>query len=99
MKIAFIVYRDIHDDRISEILEKANIDNFVQWENVKAKYHNSPPHLGTRVFPGYEFIRMITFQDDNELDNLIDTLQEFNKTILLPDDQVRLFQIPLERMI
>lgn len=99
MKFAFIVYHDILDERISSVLNNLGIDYYTLWEEVKGKGHDSDAHLGTRPFPGYNCVRMIAFEDEETLKSLIGFLEEFNKTVFRKDDQIRLFQLPLEKIV
>ena len=62
MKIAFLVYYDVLEDRIISILDDLKIDNFVEWENVLGKTHGVPAHLGTRTYPGHDTVRLLPFQ-------------------------------------
>ena len=99
MKIVFLIYHDILDDRISEMLENLEIDYYTEWENVKGKGHQSDAHLGTRTYPGYNTVRMIAIQTNEILSNLIDKINLLNEEIQRPDDKIRLFQLPLERIL
>ena len=99
MKFAFIVYHDVLDQRISNILSEIKIDYYTQWEEVKGKGHLTDAHLGTRPFPGYNFVRMIAFDEESKLQLLIEKLMDFNKSVERKDDQIRLFQLPLEKII
>ena len=99
MKFAFMVYRDVLDQRIYNILNKIEIDFYTQWEDVKGKGHLTEAHLGTRPFPGYNFVRMIAFEEDEKLKKLIDIIKEFNIEVERKDDQIRLFQLPLEKIV
>jgi len=42
---------------------------------------------------------MIAFEDDAPLEGLIRGIQEVNKEIRRPADHIRLFQLPLERIV
>lgn len=99
MKFAFVVYHDVLDQRISNILNEIGIDYYTQWEEVKGKGHQTDAHLGTRPFPGYNCVRMIAFEEDSKLQKLIGKLDQFNKAVERKDDQIRLFQLPLEKII
>ena len=99
MKIAFIIYHEILDDRISEALNGLNIDYFTEWENVKGKGHKTDAHFGTRPFPGYNCVRMIAFTEEQILNQLIYKIYELNESIEKEDDKIRLFQMPLERIV
>ena len=95
MKIIFLVYHDVIEDRVSKLLDELKIDYFTEWENVKGKGHNSDAHLGSRTFPGYNSVRMIAFQDDQSVNSIIEGVSD----VLRKDDKVRLFQLPLEKII
>jgi hypothetical protein len=99
MKFAFIVYRDVLDQRISNILAGVGVDYYTEWEEVKGKGHLTDAHLGTRPFPGYNCVRMIAFEDEGKLKKLIEILEQFNTGVERKDDQMRLFQLPLEKIV
>ena len=99
MKFAFLVYHDVLDQRISNILNGIEIDFYTQWEEVKGKGHLTEAHLGTRPFPGYNYVRMIAFEEEEKLKKLIEILEEFNNGVERKDDQIRLFQLPLEKIV
>ena len=42
---------------------------------------------------------MIAFQEEAPLETLIQTIPAANAEIKRPDDRMRLFQLPLERMV
>ncbi len=56
-------------------------------------------HLGTRTFPGHNSVRMIPFRDDEVLQKLIEDLQGFNKSAVKKDDEIRLYLLPLEKIV
>ncbi len=99
MKLTFLVYHDILDDRVSKALNELSIDYFTEWEGVKGKGHQSDAHLGNRPFPGYNNVRMIAFVDESFLSQLIDKIEALNKIVERDDDKIRLFQVPLERIV
>ncbi len=99
MKLAFIVCNEVYTARVMEVLEKIGIDYYTRWEQVKGKGHGTEAHLGTRSFPGVNTMLMIAFTDQDALQALIENIGETNKGITRPDDRIRLFQLPLERMV
>ncbi|HCY78057.1 MAG TPA: hypothetical protein DHV28_19290 [Ignavibacteriales bacterium] len=99
MKLTFLVYHDILDDRVTETLKELEIDYYTQWEDVKGKGHKTDAHLGNRPFPGFNFVRMIAFTEEDLLEKLIVKIKELNKIVERDDDQIRFFQVPLERII
>jgi nitrogen regulatory protein PII len=99
MKMAFVVCNEVYTARVMEILEKIGIDYYTRWEQVKGKGHGTEAHLGTRSFPGVNTMLMIAFTDQPALEALIDHISETNKAIGRADDRIRLFQVPLERIV
>ena len=99
MKIVFIVYHSILEERITRLFEDLKIDYFTEWENVKGKGHFSDAHLWTRAYPGYNFVRMIAFQEESALNELINGVTKFNNEIVKNDDKIRIFQMPLEKIL
>jgi nitrogen regulatory protein PII len=99
MKLTFIVYHDILDDRVSKALNELKIDYYTEWEDVKGKGHHTDAHLGNRPYPGYNTVRMIAFVDETVLSQLIEKIEELNRLVERDDDKIRLFQVPLERVV
>lgn len=99
MKVIFIVYHDILDDRIDNLFNELKIDYYTEWENVKGRGHQTEAHLGTRTFPGYNVVRMIALQNEDILLQLTDKITLMNNEAVRNDDKIRLFQVPLERII
>jgi hypothetical protein len=99
MKLAFLAYRDVLDSRVSGALDELGIDFYTEWEEVKGKGHNTDAHLGNRPFPGYNNVRMIAFTDIELLEKLIIKINELNTLVERDDDKIRLFQVPLERIV
>jgi hypothetical protein len=99
MKIAFLLYHDVLEDRVTKLLIESGVDFYTEWEHVKGKGHGTEPHLGTRTFPGYNCVRMIAFENKDVLRRVKNQLENLNKEIIRADDHVRLFQIPLETVL
>ena len=99
MKIAFIVCNEVYTPRVMEILKQSGIDFYTRWEHVLGKGHGTEPHLGTRSFPEVNSVLMIAFDQEEPLTRLLVELNKANGAILRPDDKVRLFQVPLEKIL
>jgi hypothetical protein len=99
MKIVFVAYTEVYTPRVMALLEKIGIDYYTRWEDVKGKGHGTDAHLGTRSFPGVNSMLMIAFQEEGPLEKLILELNGMNASIVRADDKVRLFQLPLERIV
>ena len=99
MKIVFVVYTEVYTPRVLALLGTLGIDYYTRWDEVKGKGHGTDAHLGTRSFPGVNAVMMIAFQEEGTLEELIQGIAGLNENIARPDDRVRLFQMPLERII
>jgi hypothetical protein len=99
MKIAFVVNNEVYAPRVMEILESLGIDYYTRWEEVKGKGHGTDPHLGTRSFPGLNSVLMIAFEEEPALERLVKEIRDANLQISRSDDHIRLFQVPLERIV
>jgi len=99
MKIAFMVCNDVVSPRVMKLLETAGIDYYTRWEHVKGKGHGTDPHLDTRSFPGTNAVFMIAFEEEASLEKLVQGINDANREIPRQDDHIRLFQVPLEKIV
>jgi hypothetical protein len=99
MKIALTVCNDVYTPRLMAVLHTLGIDYYTRWDNVTGKGQGTEPHLGTRSFPGHNSVLMIAFREEAPLEKLVAAIVEANKEILRADDKIRLFQVPLERIV
>ena len=99
MKFAFVVHNSLHWPRMMELLKAANIDYYTRWDEVKGKGHGTEPHLGEGSFQSTNSVLMIAFQEEPPLAALIENITAENTQIKRADDKIRLFQLPLERIV
>jgi hypothetical protein len=99
MKIVFIVHVEYSAARVMEIFKATGIDYYTRWDEAKGKGHGTDPHLGTGGYPSTNSVVMIAFEDEQPLANLIDAITAANTEIKRPADRIRLFQMPLERIV
>ena len=99
MKLAFIVHNEFQTAGVMSMLHAAGIDYYTRWEQVKGKGRGTEPHLGAGGFPSMNSVLMIAFPDDGPLEALVKEIRTANDAITRPDDKIRLFQLPLERMV
>ncbi len=99
MKIAFLIHNDVYTGRIMELLDRHGVDYYTRWEHVKGKGHGTEAHLGTRSFPSLNSVTMIAFESDTMLELIVNEIREQNARVERADDHIRLFQVPLERIV
>ena len=99
MKLAFIVHTEHYTARVMELLARCNIDYYTRWEKAVGKGHETEPHLGKGSFASLNDVLMIAFEDEAPLQALIAEIQTTNAGIKRRADHIRLFQVPLERIV
>jgi len=97
--MAFIVHNEYFTPRVMQLLKDAGVDYYTRWERAQGKGHGTEPHLGTGSFASTNAVLMIAFQDESMLDGLVSRIGEANHEITRADDRIRLFQVPLDRII
>ena len=97
--MAFIVCNSYFMDRVMTILKTNGIDYFTSWDKAVGKGHGTEPHLGSGAHGSTNSVMMIAFENDAPLDALIRGIEEANQEIRRAADHIRLFQLPLERIV
>jgi len=99
MKVAFVIHNAHFTARVMQLLTDAGIDYYTRWDEVQGKGHGTEPHLGKGGAPSVNTVLMIAFKEDAPLEALIQEITAANAAIKRPDDKIRLFQLPLERIV
>ena len=99
MKMAFVIHNEYFTPQVMQLLNAAGIDYYTRWENAKGKGRGTEPHLGTGSFGSTNSVLMIAFQEEAPLEALIKAITAANENIKRPDDRIRLFQLPLDRIV
>lgn len=99
MKFAFLVHNEHFTGRVMELLDTAGIDYYTRWDRATGKGRGTDPHLGRGSFASTNAVLMIAFQEEAPLAKLIEAITAANAGIKRPNDRIRLFQLPLERVV
>ena len=99
MKMAFVVHNEYFTPRVMQLLKDAGIDYYTRWDHAQGKGHGTDPHLGAGSYASMNAILMIAFKDEAVLEGLIERITAANKEIIRADDFIRLFQLPLDRIV
>jgi len=97
--MALVVCNSYFMERVMTILKETGIDYFTRWDNAVGKGHDTEPHLGTGVYGSTNSVTMIAFEEDAPLEALIRNVKAANQEIRRAADHLRLFQLPLERIV
>ena len=97
--MAFIVCNSYFMERVMAILKDNGIDYFTSWDKAVGKGHGTEPHLGSGAHGSTNSVMMIAFEDEAPLAALIRGIEAANQEIRRAADHIRLFQLPLERIV
>jgi len=99
MKFALVVCNSYFTDRLMALLKQAGIDYFTSWDKAIGKGRGTEPHLGSGAHGSTNTVTMIAFDDEAPLAALIAAIKTANQEIRRAADHIRLFQLPLERIV
>lgn len=99
MKLAFVVHNEYFTPRVMELLKDAGIDYYTRWAQAQGKGHDTEPHFGSGGFASTNAVMMIAFPEEPPLSALIGAITAANAEITRAADKIRLFQLPLERIV
>ncbi len=99
MKMTFIVCNDFFTDRVMQLLKDNDIDYYTSWERATGKGRGTEPHLGSKTYGSTNAVTMIAFEEEAPLEGLIRGITEANHEVTRASDRIRLFQLPLERIV
>ena len=97
--MALVVCNSYFMERVMKILSDSGIDYFTSWDNARGKGHGTEPHLGAGAYSSTNSVTMIAFEEDAPLEALIRNVKAANQEIRRAADHLRLFQLPLERIV
>ena len=99
MKLTFVVCNEFFLPRLMTMLEAAGIDYYTQWENARGKGRGTDPHLGRGSYSSTNAVTMIAFEDEAPLEALVAEVTRYNAAAVRKDDRIRIFELPLARIV
>ena len=99
MKMVFLVCNSYHADRLMQLLADLGIDYYTRWDKAIGKGHGTEPHLGSGSFGSTNSVVMIAFEDEVALEALVGGIGGVNGAISRAADRIRLFAMPLDRIV
>jgi hypothetical protein len=99
MKLAFVVCNNFLLNELMALLRASEIDYYTRWDDVKGKGRGTEPHLGSGSFGSTNSVLMIAFDNEGPLETLTAKITAFNAVQKRSDDRVRVFLVPLDRIV
>lgn len=99
MKLAFIVHNEYFTPKVMDVLKDSGIDYYTRWVHAEGKGHGTEPHFGRGSYASTNAVLMIAFPEEGPLTTLIGGITAANAEITRTSDKIRLFQLPLERIV
>ncbi len=97
--VVFVVYNELFDSRVMQLLRRAGIDYYTRWGHATGKGRGTEPHLGQGAYGSTNAVLMIAFQEEAPLQALIDAIKSVNADTPRADDRIRVFKVPLLGMV
>jgi hypothetical protein len=99
MKMVFVVHTEWHTPQVLKMLKSCDIDYYTRWDHAQGKGRGTEPHLGSGTYASTNAVMMIAFEDEAPLEALVGAIRDTNEKITRPADRIRLFEIPLSRIV
>ena len=99
MKMILLVCNSYFNDRVMKVLKDNGIDYYTSWYKAKGKGRGTEPHLGAGGFGSTNSVTMVALEDDTPLEGLVRGVKAANQEIKRTADHIRLFQLPLDRIV
>jgi len=99
MKMVFMVHNEWLTPQVMQMLKACGIDYYTRWDKAQGKGRGTEPHLGTGSYGSTNAVMMIAFNEAAPLEALVGSINAANAEIARPADRIRLFELPLERIV
>jgi nitrogen regulatory protein PII len=95
MKMLMVVYNEVLDDEVMEILDEAKVKGYTKTSGVFGCGETSGTHLGTDIWPGLNNILYIACQDSQLKEMLVKIKELKGKS---SHEGIKAFVLPLEEV-
>jgi hypothetical protein len=97
MDMVMIIYNQVIDEEVMELLQGSGIDTFTKWQRVLGEGEVSGPRLDTPVWPGANMVLGLVIKEKKKLQRLIKGLRELDAQV--GDKGLFALRWPVERII
>lgn len=97
MDMIMIIYNQVIDEEVMELLEGSGIDRYTKWQRVLGEGEVSSPRLNTPVWPGANMVLGLVIKEKKRLQRLIKGLRELDAQV--GDKGLFALRWPVERIV
>jgi hypothetical protein len=97
MEMVMIIYNQVIDEEVMELLEGSGIKTFTKWQRVLGEGDDSSPRLDTPVWPGANMVLGLVIKEKKKLQRLIKGLRELEAQV--GDKGLFALRWPVERIV
>lgn len=97
MEMVMIIYNQVIDEEVMELLEGSGIDRYTKWQRVLGAGEVSTPRLDTTVWPGANMVIGIVLKEKRKLQRLIKGLKKLDAEV--GDKGLFAFRWPVDRIV
>ena len=94
-RMLIVVYNDILDNAVREILDEMDVCGFTELEGVKGKGSSTGFHLGTPVYPDLNNMLFI-IEDGETIQMLAERLKALKEEF--PEEGLKIFTVPVSEL-
>jgi nitrogen regulatory protein PII len=95
MKMVMIVYNEVTDAEVMEILEKCSMKNYTKLTGVYGRGTTSGTHLGDDIWPGRNNLLYVACEE-KQAKEILSCVKELRKTF--GHEGIKAFILPLEEL-
>jgi hypothetical protein len=81
METVMIIYNQVIDEEVMELLEVLEIETFTKWQRVLGRGKDSTPRLDTPVWPGANVVVALVIKEKGKVQKLIKGLKELDTKV------------------
>ncbi|MCJ7646420.1 hypothetical protein MUO65_05925 [bacterium] len=96
MKLIFLIYNVVIENKIMEELEKANVKSYTKLPSIHGVGTHSAPHLDSHIWPGVNHGLFIAVEDEKK-EEILKRMKELKSTY--EKEGLKVFVLPLEEVL
>jgi len=96
MKLIFLIYNAVIENKVKDALEKAKVRTYTKLPSIHGVGTHSVPHLDSNVWPGVNNGLFIAVEDERK-DEILKRMKELKS--IYENEGLKVFVLPLEDVL